>query len=115
MLIDCGLTQGYKQLRLKNWASPPFDPATLDAIVLTHAHIDHSGYVPRLFKRGCRGKVYCIPAIFELCRILLPLSLRNLTGSAFLSAAAPCDDDISPCRTPARSREHRRLQYPRSD
>jgi metallo-beta-lactamase family protein len=72
MLVDCGLFQGYKQLRLKNWASPPFNPADLAAVVLTHAHLDHSGYAPLLVKRGFHGRIHCTPATFELCRILLP-------------------------------------------
>ena len=72
VLIDCGLFQGYKQLRLKNWSPPPFDPKSIDAVVLTHAHIDHSGYIPLLVKRGFRRKVHCTPATFELCRIMLP-------------------------------------------
>lgn len=72
MLVDCGLFQGYKQLRLKNWAAPPFNPREVDAVVLTHAHIDHSGYVPLLVKRGFHRKVYCTPATLELCRIMLP-------------------------------------------
>ena len=72
VLIDCGLFQGYKQLRLKNWSPPPFDPADIDAVVLTHAHIDHSGYIPLLVKRGFHRKVYCTPPTFELCRIMLP-------------------------------------------
>jgi metallo-beta-lactamase family protein len=72
VLIDCGLFQGYKSLRLRNWASPSFDPAALDAVILTHAHIDHSGYLPALVKRGFRGPIYCSPGTFELCRILLP-------------------------------------------
>lgn len=72
ILVDCGLFQGYKQLRLRNWSAPPFDPKSLDAIVLTHAHIDHSGYVPLLVKRGFHRKAYCTPATFELCRIMLP-------------------------------------------
>ncbi len=72
ILVDCGLFQGYKQLRLRNWSAPPFDPATINAIVLTHAHIDHSGYIPRLVKLGFRGPVFCSPATLELSRILLP-------------------------------------------
>jgi metallo-beta-lactamase family protein len=72
VLVDCGLFQGYKQLRLRNWAAPPFDPKSLDAVVLTHAHIDHSGYIPALVKRGFRGPIYCSPGTQELCKILLP-------------------------------------------
>ena len=72
LLIDCGLFQGFKQLRLRNWAPPPFDPHTIDAVILTHAHIDHSGYLPLLAKQGFRGKVYCSYATRDLCGILLP-------------------------------------------
>jgi metallo-beta-lactamase family protein len=72
VLVDCGLFQGYKQLRLRNWAPPPFDAAAIDTVVLTHAHIDHSGYLPVLAKRGFKGLVRCTEATFELCRILLP-------------------------------------------
>jgi metallo-beta-lactamase family protein len=72
LLVDCGLFQGYKQLRLRNWAAPSFDPASLDAVVLTHAHIDHSGFLPALVRLGFHGPIYCTPGTFELCRILLP-------------------------------------------
>jgi len=72
LLIDCGLFQGLKELRLRNWAPPPVDPASIDAIILTHAHLDHSGYIPRLVKEGFRGPVYCSASTLELCRILLP-------------------------------------------
>jgi metallo-beta-lactamase family protein len=72
LLIDCGLFQGYKQLRERNWAPAPFDPPTIDAVLLTHAHIDHSGYLPRLVKQGFAGPVFCSAATRELCRILLP-------------------------------------------
>lgn len=72
LLVDAGLFQGFKQLRLRNWSAPPFDPAALEAIVLTHAHIDHSGYIPVLMRNGFRGHVYATPATFELCKILLP-------------------------------------------
>ena len=76
LLIDCGLFQGYKQLRLRNWAPFPLDPRTLDAVVLTHAHLDHSGYLPLLIRDGFRGPVYCTPATRDLCGILLPDSGR---------------------------------------
>ena len=71
VLVDCGLFQGYKPLRLRNWNPLPLAPAAIDALILTHAHIDHSGYVPLLARQGFRGPVYCTPATFDLCRILL--------------------------------------------
>lgn len=72
ILIDCGLFQGVKSLRLKNWDDLPVKPSEIDAVILTHAHIDHSGYIPRLISKGFRGKVFCTPATKELCKILLP-------------------------------------------
>ncbi|MCH8619942.1 MBL fold metallo-hydrolase [Undibacterium sp. TS12] len=71
ILVDCGLFQGYKQLRLRNWEEPPFDPSKIDAVLLTHAHLDHSGYLPLLVKLGFKGKIYCSKATFALCRLLL--------------------------------------------
>ncbi len=71
ILIDCGLFQGLKQLRLRNWDKFPVNPAEISSIILTHAHIDHSGYIPRLVKEGFKGKIYCTPATKDLCRILL--------------------------------------------
>ncbi len=71
VLVDCGLFQGYKQLRLRNWSPLPLPAVDVDAVVLTHAHIDHSGYVPLLARQGFAGPVYCTPATFDLCRILL--------------------------------------------
>ncbi len=72
LLVDCGLFQGYKQLRLRNWAPFAVRPADIDAVVLTHAHIDHSGYLPRLVREGFRGPVFCSVATRDLCRIMLP-------------------------------------------
>ncbi len=72
ILIDCGLFQGLKQLRLKNWAKLPINPKDVDAVVLTHAHIDHTGYLPLFVKNGFSGKVYCSEATRDLCEILLP-------------------------------------------
>ncbi|AZZ37273.1 MBL fold metallo-hydrolase [Bdellovibrio sp. qaytius] len=71
ILIDCGLFQGLKALRLKNWEKFPVNPAEISSILLTHAHIDHSGYIPRLVKEGFKGKIYCTPATKDLCAILL--------------------------------------------
>ncbi len=59
ILIDCGLFQGYKALRLRNWAPPPVAASSIAAVVLTHAHLDHSGYLPLLVKNGFRGPVIC--------------------------------------------------------
>jgi metallo-beta-lactamase family protein len=70
-LLDCGLFQGLKELRLRNWAPPPIDIGRLNGIVLTHAHIDHSGYLPRLVARGYRGPVYATTATCDLLKILL--------------------------------------------
>lgn len=72
ILIDCGLFQGYKQLRLRNWAALPVSPASIDAVVLTHAHIDHSGYLPVLARDGFGGPIYCTSATRDLGGILLP-------------------------------------------
>ncbi|MET3373526.1 metallo-beta-lactamase family protein [Variovorax boronicumulans] len=76
LLVDCGLFQGLKQLRLRNWEALPVDAADIDAVLLTHAHMDHSGFVPRLVQQGFKGKVYCTSATRELCELLLPDSGR---------------------------------------
>jgi metallo-beta-lactamase family protein len=72
VLFDCGLFQGVKELRLRNWSPLPVEPAAIDAVVLTHAHLDHSGYLPLLVRNGFVGPVYCTPATLDLCAILLP-------------------------------------------
>ncbi|OGB72377.1 MAG: mRNA 3'-end processing factor [Burkholderiales bacterium RIFOXYC12_FULL_65_23] len=72
LLVDCGLFQGYKQLRLRNWMPPPVAPGQIDAVVLTHAHLDHSGYLPLLVREGFQGRVWCTPGTRDLCQILLP-------------------------------------------
>jgi len=72
ILVDCGLFQGHKELRSKNWSKLPFEPSNIDAVILTHAHIDHTGYIPLLVKNGFKGKIYCSDGTFALCKILLP-------------------------------------------
>ncbi|WP_101048071.1 MBL fold metallo-hydrolase RNA specificity domain-containing protein [Macromonas nakdongensis] len=72
LLVDCGLFQGYKTLRLRNRVPLPFEPHHLQAVVLTHAHLDHSGHFPLLVKEGFRGKAWCTPGTRDLCAILLP-------------------------------------------
>ncbi|MFI5390525.1 MAG: MBL fold metallo-hydrolase, partial [Bacteriovoracales bacterium] len=61
ILVDCGLYQGLKELRLRNWTKFPVDPKEIHAIILTHAHVDHSGYIPRLIKDGFNGRIICTP------------------------------------------------------
>ena len=82
LLVDAGLYQGLKQLRLRNWDSFPVAPPDLDAIVLTHAHLDHSGFIPRLVQLGFRGPVYCTSATRDLCGLILPDSGRLLEEEA---------------------------------
>lgn len=71
VLVDCGLFQGYKSLRVRNWDPFPVEPESIDALILTHAHLDHSGYLPRFAREGFRGAVWCTPATVDLCAILL--------------------------------------------
>ncbi|MEX1002419.1 MAG: MBL fold metallo-hydrolase [Crocinitomicaceae bacterium] len=71
VLIDCGLFQGLKALRKKNWDKLPVNPAEIDAIILTHAHLDHCGYIPLLVKNGFSGPIHCTPATAELTEIIL--------------------------------------------
>src|SRR5574343_610981 len=71
LLVDCGLFQGFKTLRERNWAELPFDARSLDAVLLTHAHIDHSGALPLLMKAGFKGKIWTTAATAELAEILL--------------------------------------------
>ncbi len=72
VLVDCGLFQGYKWLRERNWQGLSVDRQSLNAVILTHAHLDHSGYLPVLYRDGYRGPVYCHPATQALCGVLLP-------------------------------------------
>ena len=72
VLIDCGLFQGQKEWRERNWQDTPVPAREIDAVIVTHAHLDHSGWIPRLVKEGFRGPIYATPATIDLCSILLP-------------------------------------------
>jgi metallo-beta-lactamase family protein len=72
LLVDCGLFQGGPDLKQRNWNNPPVDPATIDWVLVTHAHIDHTGYIPRIVHLGYRGPIYANAATNELCQLLLP-------------------------------------------
>lgn len=71
VLLDCGLFQGLKPLRLRNWQPPPFNAGDIEAVVLSHAHVDHSGYLPLLVRHGFRGTIFCTAATEALLRVLL--------------------------------------------
>lgn len=72
VLIDCGMFQGQKEWRLKNWTDTPVPAREIDAVILTHAHLDHCGWIPRLVKEGFKGKIYATPPTIELCGVILP-------------------------------------------
>ncbi len=72
LLVDCGLFQGQKEWRLKNWTDLPFPAREVQAVILTHAHLDHCGWIPRLYKEGFQGTIYATPATVDLCGIILP-------------------------------------------
>lgn len=81
IMVDCGLFQGGHKMVQRNWEEFPVDPRSIQAVVLTHAHIDHSGYLPLLVKKGFKGKIYCSQATYQLCQILL-LDNGNLQEEA---------------------------------
>lgn len=76
VLVDCGMFQGLKELRLRNWQQPPFDVRALSAVLITHAHIDHTGYLPCIVRRGYHGPIYCSRGTADLLKILLPDAAR---------------------------------------
>ena len=98
LLIDCGLFQGLKELRQRNWNPLPIPPASINWLVLTHAHLDHTGYIPRLIKDGYRGEILANSATLDLARVTLPDSghlqeedaaYANKTGATKHSPALP--------------------------
>jgi metallo-beta-lactamase family protein len=85
LLVDCGLFQGYKQLRLRNWNPLPTPASEIDAVILTHAHLDHSGYVPLLVRQGYQGRIHTTAGTKALCAILLPDSGHIQEEDAFFA------------------------------
>ena len=103
ILLDCGLFQGFKTLRERNWAPFAVDPASIDAVVLSHAHLDHCGYLPALVKQGFKGRVYASPATIDLCEVMLLDSAHlqeedarraNRVGSSRHAPARPLSADL---------------------
>ena len=101
-LLDCGLFQGLKELRLRNWAPLPVPVGSIDQIVLTHAHIDHSGYLPRMIRQGYENPIYATSGTFDLCSLLLPdagklqeedAALSNRLGYSKHKPALPLFDE----------------------
>lgn len=82
ILVDCGLFQGYKKLRERNWQPFPVDPASIDAVVVTHAHLDHTGYLPALVRDGFRGRIHATEGAAELSELVLRDSGRLLAEQA---------------------------------
>lgn len=72
VLVDCGLFQGRKELRLRNWEDTPVPAREIDAVILTHAHLDHAGWIPRLAREGFSGPIYATPPTIDLCSVMLP-------------------------------------------
>src|SRR5271169_5280819 len=85
LLVDCGLFQGPKELQQRNWNALPVDPSTFDWVMLTHAHLDHTGWLPRLSRGGYKGKIFADAATIELCNLLLPDS-AHIMGEDALNA-----------------------------
>ena len=108
VLVDAGLYQGLRELRRRNWDEFPVDPATLDEVVLTHAHLDHCGYLPRLVAEGFRGPVLCTPETAELAAIVLRDSahLQEEDARTPTRPASPSTDPPCPLYDAARRRAH---------
>ena len=113
VLVDCGLFQGRKEIRNRNRQPFPVPPQSLDAVVLTHAHLDHTGYLPRLVKEGYEGPLYCTPATADLLPVMLLDSARlqveeaehaNRHGWSRCAASSRIDRARSSWRIPARRR-----------
>ncbi|MGD0957909.1 MAG: MBL fold metallo-hydrolase [Candidatus Acidiferrales bacterium] len=106
LLVDCGLFEGSKELKQRNWERFPIDTATIDWVLLTHAHIDHTGYLPRLVRDGFRGPIYSNAATQELCGMLLPDSAHLQEEDAEYAAKKGYSAHKPPLRSiPSRNRK----------
>src|SRR5512138_3294400 len=114
VLVDAGLFQGPKELRLRNRAPWPVDPASIHAVVLTHAHIDHTGALPQLVQAGFTGRAYCTPATRDLAGLLLPDSGR-LQEEEARYANRKGDSKHAPNAQPLYSEEDALAALPRLD
>src|SRR6185295_12753558 len=107
VLVDCGLFQGLKELRERNWQPLPIAASAIDAVILTHAHLDHCGYLPRLVAGGFRGRIFCTAGTRDLCTLVLPDSahiqeedarLANRRGCSKHSPALPLYTELDAAR-----------------
>ena len=87
ILFDCGLFQGLKELRLRNWEDFPVEAATIDAVIISHAHLDHTGYLPKLVREGFSGPIYCTPPTADLMELLLLDSAKLQEEEASFAAS----------------------------
>ena len=110
-LIDCGMFQGAKEWRERNWQATPVPARSIDAVVLTHAHLDHCGWIPRLVREGFRGPIYATPSTIDLCGIILPDSghLQEEDASFYNRHKRSKHDPALPLYTLAEAEES--LQY----
>ena len=101
ILVDCGMFQGPKEIAQRNQEPFPVDPNTIDAIVITHAHVDHTGYIPVLVKNGFRGNIYCSKGTYELCSLLLVDSafIQEQRAKNTQEAAGPDSKPVVPLYT----------------
>ena len=96
LLVDCGLFQGTRELARRNWEPLPSDPSKIDWVLLTHAHIDHTGYLPRLVRDGFRGPIFGNAATWQLCELLLPDSAHLQEEDAALRRQENLSASINP-------------------
>ena len=98
LMIDCGAFEGSKELRLRNWSPLPVGPGSIRWLVLTHAHLDHTGYIPRFIKEGFRGEIYSTSGTLDLAHLLLPIPATCKKKTRRLPTARASPSTRPPCR-----------------